>query len=242
MVKIQMGLTGITRKTTTEVIGNALNLKPDYRGGTLHAYEIGEWSVFMDDKVEPQNEAIETTVDLKVGVGFKSSNFEEVSMVLKALQDTGAVMNSSCRLAIIVDDLKHTDNSKRNLMRLFEGKQKLIFDALDVHEGTIGIAKDTVTFRLFNSTFDIEKIKAYEQFSDLLNKLSATLKTASTKQNVTDNPKFTMRIFLIRLGMVGDEYKVARKILLANLEGNSAFRNGKPKAEERVAEQDNTQA
>lgn len=242
MVKFQMGLTGITRKTATEVIGSALNLKPDYRGGTLHAYEIGEWSVFMDDKVKLQNEAIETTGDLKVGVGFKSSNFEEVSMVLKALQDAGAVMNSSCRLAIIVEDLKHTDNSKRNLMRMFEGKKKLIFDALDVHDGTVDMAKDTVTFRLFNSTFDIEKIKAYEQFSDLLNKLSTTLKTASTKLNDTDNPKFTMRIFLIRLGMVGDEYKAARKILLANLEGNSAFRNGKPKAEERVAEPDNTQA
>ena len=28
--------------------------------------------------------------------------------------------------------------------------------------------------------------------------------------------------------MVGDEYKTARKILLKNLEGNSAFRYGKP--------------
>ncbi|MBZ4647626.1 MAG: hypothetical protein JG777_3115, partial [Clostridia bacterium] len=39
--------------------------------------------------------------------------------------------------------------------------------------------------------------------------------------------KFTFRVFLIRLGMVGDEYKDTRKILLENLEGNSAFRSGK---------------
>ena len=36
------------------------------------------------------------------------------------------------------------------------------------------------------------------------------------------------RVFLIRLGMVGDEYKTARNILLKNLEGNAAFRYGKP--------------
>jgi hypothetical protein len=242
MVKFQMGLTGITRKTATEVIGNTLNIKSDYRGGTLHAYAIGDWSVFMDDKVEPQNETGETSGDMKVGVGFTDSNFEEASVVLEALQDTGAIMNSSCRLAVIVDDLNLTDNSKRNLMRIFEGKQKLIFDALGVHDGTIDIAKDAVTFRLFNSAFDIEKIRAYEQFSDLLNKFSSTLKTASTKQNGSDNPKFTMRIFLIRLGMIGDAYKATRKILLANLEGNSAFRNGKPKAEERVEETDSAEA
>lgn len=242
MVKFQMGLTGITRKAATEIIGSTLNLKPEYKGGTLHAYEIGEWSVFTDNTIAPQNEAGEATDDLKVGVSFTDSNFEEVSMVLQALQDAGAIINDSCRLAIIINDLKHTDNSKQNLMRLFEGKQKLILDTLGVHDGTIDIAKDTVTLRLFNSTFDIEKIKAYEQFSTLLNKFSTILKTASTKKNETDNPKFTMRVFFIRLGMVGDEYKSARKILLANLEGNSAFRNGKPKAEEKVEVSDNSEA
>jgi hypothetical protein len=35
-------------------------------------------------------------------------------------------------------------------------------------------------------------------------------------------------VFLIRLGFVGDEYKTARKILLRNLSGNSAFKNGAP--------------
>jgi hypothetical protein len=241
MVKFQMGLTGITRKTATEIIGNTSNLKPDYRGGITHAYSIGDWSVFMNDTVEPQNESGEPTDDLKVGVSFTDGNFEEVSTVLQAFQDTGAILNDSCRLTIIIDDIKHTENSKQNLMRLFDGKQKLIFNALGINYGTIDIAKNSVTFRLFNSDFDIEKIKAYEQFSTLLNKLSSTLKTASTKQNDTDNPKFTMRIFLIRLGMVGDEYKSARKILLVNLEGNSAFRNEKPKAEEKVKEADNTE-
>ena len=36
-----------------------------------------------------------------------------------------------------------------------------------------------------------------------------------------------MRLFLIRLGFIGDEYKTARRILLRNLTGNSSWRSGR---------------
>jgi len=42
-------------------------------------------------------------------------------------------------------------------------------------------------------------------------------------------------VFLLRLGFVGDDYKAARKILLQNLSGNSAFKSGTPSKAE-VAE------
>jgi hypothetical protein len=42
---------------------------------------------------------------------------------------------------------------------------------------------------------------------------------------ISDNARYTFRTWLLRLGMIGDEYKVTRRILLANLEGNIAFRN-----------------
>jgi hypothetical protein len=44
-----------------------------------------------------------------------------------------------------------------------------------------------------------------------------------------ENEKFTMRVWLIGLGMVGKEYALARKLLLKNLEGNSSWRYGTPK-------------
>ena len=49
--------------------------------------------------------------------------------------------------------------------------------------------------------------------------------TAKEKESVND--KFDMRVFLIRLGFVGDEYKQARKILMRNLTGNSSFKASK---------------
>ena len=41
-----------------------------------------------------------------------------------------------------------------------------------------------------------------------------------------DNDKYAFRCFLLRLGFIGDEYKIARKVLLRYLTGNSAFRYG----------------
>ena len=48
-------------------------------------------------------------------------------------------------------------------------------------------------------------------------------KRVSSKPTETDNDKYAFRCFLLRLGFIGKEYKTARKILLRNLTGNSAF-------------------
>ncbi|MDH7567954.1 MAG: virulence associated protein, partial [Clostridiales bacterium] len=39
-----------------------------------------------------------------------------------------------------------------------------------------------------------------------------------------ENEKYIFRVWLLRLGFIGDEYKEARKLLLDRLEGNAAFR------------------
>ena len=44
------------------------------------------------------------------------------------------------------------------------------------------------------------------------------------KTEITENPAFTFRTFLLRLGLIGPEYKNVREHLLANLEGDRAWR------------------
>ena len=41
----------------------------------------------------------------------------------------------------------------------------------------------------------------------------------------SDNEKYTFRTWLLRMGLIGEEFKTARKFLLENLEGNSAWRD-----------------
>ena len=44
------------------------------------------------------------------------------------------------------------------------------------------------------------------------------------KTEISENPCFTFRTFLLRLGLIGPEYKNVREHLLANLEGDRAWR------------------
>ena len=86
--------------------------------------------------------------------------------------------------------------------------------------------KGTVEFRCFNSTTHAGKIKAYIQFCLAISHQALTQKSASSRKTATTNEKYTFRTWLLRLGLIGDEFKTARLHLLAKLEGDIAWRNG----------------
>lgn len=91
---------------------------------------------------------------------------------------------------------------------------------------------NTVEFRLFNGTTHAGKIKAYIQFCLAMSHQALSQKSASPRKTETTNEKYTFRTWLLRLGLIGEEFETARLHLLADLEGDSAFRNGRP---ERIA-------
>ena len=86
--------------------------------------------------------------------------------------------------------------------------------------------KGTIEFRCFNSEIKhAGKIKAYIQFCLAISNQALIQKSASAKKTITDNPKYTFRTWLLRLGLIGEEFKTARLHLLASLEGDIAWRN-----------------
>ena len=85
--------------------------------------------------------------------------------------------------------------------------------------------KGTVEFRIFNSTLHAGEVKAAIQFCLALTHQALTTKKAIYRPTVSDNEKYTFRCWLLRLNLVGDEFKTCRHHLLKNLEGNSAWRN-----------------
>ena len=95
--------------------------------------------------------------------------------------------------------------------------------------------KGTIEFRLFQ--FDAPangkknglhagQLKSYIQLCLALSQMAKSLKSASPKPQQTDNPKYTMRTWLLRLGFIGEEFATARDLLTRRLAGNAAFRNG----------------
>lgn len=94
------------------------------------------------------------------------------------------------------------------------------------HGGLTGLsfADDKVSFNGFPLTDDSEKNTAFQQIACLMNKHALEQKRIQAKAVNDDNEKYAFRIWLLRIGMNGDEYKVSRKILMENLSGHSAFR------------------
>lgn len=112
-----------------------------------------------------------------------------------------------------------------NLMKLLQGKESLIKKALDIALIPVIVKEDVVEFPWFRSTGD-DEVKAYTHFISALCKLSIDAKRVSMTEKPVENEKYAFRCFLLRLGFIGAEYKEERKILLRNLSGSAAFKNG----------------
>ncbi|MBK5242067.1 virulence-related protein [Clostridium sp.] len=138
-------------------------------------------------------------------------------LIKKALGLTEVIINEDFITGINESSIETLEDFKTTIANMKNENCKGI--EFDFNNMSIG-------FKFLHEKADAEKIMVYTQFAELLSKTAKSLKYASAKVSLTDNDKFSMRTWLIRLGMIGDEYKMARKILLERLVGNGAFRSG----------------
>ena len=96
------------------------------------------------------------------------------------------------------------------------------YHALNLHSV---FSKGTVEFRMFNSTLHAGEVKSYIQLCLAISNQALVQKTASRSRTQSDNEKYTFRTWLLRLGLIGEEFATARKHLLKNLEGNIAWKD-----------------
>lgn len=129
-------------------------------------------------------------------------------------------------LTIAIPRESLTDTALENLQKIIANKQTLLQRAFRTDSTEIEITEEKINFTWFPYTADGEEVAAYTQFISRLCDMARKAKRVSSKPTETDNDKYAFRCFLLRLGFIGKEYKTARKILLRNLTGNSAFRYG----------------
>jgi hypothetical protein len=112
-----------------------------------------------------------------------------------------------------------------NLTILVSAKAALLKTALCADDLPIQHTGETLRFPWFSGELDAEHTQAYATLISLLCKTALSKKRITAKEKEIDgSPKFAMRCFLISLGMIGEDYKAARKILLKNLPGSSSFK------------------
>lgn len=120
-----------------------------------------------------------------------------------------------------------TEDGLRNLQALIASKKTLICKALGTDDLPVRVTETQVDFPWFRTDRSPETAHAYATFVCKLCEMAKNQQRVTAKEKPTDNDKYAFRCFLLRLGFIGDEYKADRKVLLQNLSGSTAFRNGK---------------
>ena len=98
------------------------------------------------------------------------------------------------------------------------------YHALNLHSV---FYRGTVEYRMFNSTLHAGRVKAYVHLALGISSQALEQRGSQMRKTETDNPAFTFRTWLLRMGMIGEEYKNTREHLLASLPGNRAWRYDK---------------
>ena len=220
---IKYNVTGAKRKELVQLIANFTGYDAVYKGAPTFGYEVDyftvdkEGTLIFDDRAD--SEVIERLLEMLYDNGFEAESLPKADE-----EETSEVEITG--LAIDVPLADFTENSIKNVHALVEAKGNLIKKAFDIDELPIYEIDDCLDFPWFKADSTREEVKAYADFITALCNFAKKQTRITATEKQVDNEKYAFRCFLLRLGFIGEEYKKTRKILLRNLEGSSAYKNG----------------
>ena len=216
--EIRFTLESKQRPKLAQEIGNILGTAPHYERVPNCAYDIAGYRLDKEGVLHIPEGVEEAAKDLILQL--RERGFQDDAEVTKEMP----VQQDKLTIAIPKESL--TDTALENLQKIIANKQMLFQRAFRTDSTEVEITEEKINFTWFPYTTDSDEIAAYTQFISRLCDMARDAKRVSSKPTETDNDKYAFRCFLLRLGFIGKEYKTARKILLRNLTGNSAFRCG----------------
>lgn len=83
---------------------------------------------------------------------------------------------------------------------------------------------EELVFDGFKQVPDDAHLQTFIKLATAINRASMTQKRVKAKKENVDNERYTMRIWLVRIGMNGKDTKPDRKLLMEHLGGHTAFR------------------
>lgn len=213
MKEIQIEVAGKQRKEIAKQIADLLGMESHYAGVPSCDYLIGSSRLDKNGVLHLGEDVDESHMELLL----EQLCEQNIESGVPEQEETENI------ITIALPRAEFTDEALENLDKLITAKRVLFQHAFQSESIRLDVGVEKISFHWFSLTEDAERIEAYTEFVGKLGQLAQTLKRVQAKEKAIDNEKYTFRCFLLRLGFIGDEYKNARKILLENLTGNSAF-------------------
>lgn len=127
-------------------------------------------------------------------------------------------------LSISLPRSKYGDDVVERMEKMIAAKADLIRQALGAEELPILKDEENLTFPWFTTKPEDGEAMTYMRFIEAIAETAKKQKRVSAKEKENENPKYSFRCFLLRLGFIGAEYKEDRKILMKNFDGSGAYR------------------
>ena len=211
-IRIYYDVEGQRRKELVKALGEILLWEPKYLGAPTFSYEVGNYIV------------------TKIGAIIcpDSCTREIAEQIISKLREHG-FEHTGTNLMLFVVSLPRSmfdDTSISRLHNLVKSKETILKAALGTRKLQIEVTDEKIYFPWFTLSGADGETDAYTKLIAALGKAAREQKRISAYEKPQDNLKYAMRLFLVRLGFVGDEYKQARKILLRDLSGNCSWKAG----------------
>lgn len=212
-MEIKFNCIGAERKKLAQAISEVIGTPAEYQYMPTCAYTIGDfYTVTKDGNLEIDDKADSMEVDNLID--------QLVSRGYDVPQD-----NEGNGITVQIPIKLIDERTINRLKRIIENKGELFKKAFKTDNLDIIKTDEKVEFPWFTAENDGDA-DAYCTFISLLCDFAKNQRRINNKPDTSDNPKYAFRCFLLRLGFIGAEYKATRKVLLRNLSGSSAFRNG----------------
>ncbi|HOO08244.1 MAG TPA: hypothetical protein PLH83_17405 [Ruminococcus sp.] len=216
-MNIKFNIEKSQRKALAQKIGELTSSEVKYLGVPSCGYQIGAYT--LDKEAVLHGDELPDEIRSELQKAGYTAEDEPVALTISMPRDFFG------------------EQGLENLLQIIENKETLLKHALNTESLAVNECKETVEFPWFTVEKDGDG-DAYTRFITALCEFAKDLKRVVNKPDTSDNEKYAFRCFLLRLGMIGEEYKPVRKVLLRRLTGSSAFRHGKPEggADDAVSE------
>ena len=223
-MEVKYNLTGPARKALVKAIENITGEKAIYKKVPSCAYAVEDYTITKDGTLQWDERTDVSAAKLLVkrlaDAGFIADGFRVESI------DPDNTESAEEGLCIQIPKSSVSDFELGLMEKMIAGKASLIKKATGASNLDVEIKDDVVCFPWFDALPDPEMIRAVSVFIIKLVVVTREMKRVTISDREVKNERYAFRCFLLRLGFIGDEYKLERKTLLRNLNGSAAFRDG----------------
>ena len=240
------------RKKLIKKVSEMTGLEAVYLNPPTYAYQVGDYNIdrdgnlsveegkadlmllmrlmgegFLVEKAIGTDAGDVTPVAVSIEMPLKGHTGQTLRNLINLIHSRASLINKATGSDFYIDkgltDLLADDGNVGAVDVLKKVMKDYTVEHRDAVRG-FEFKDDRICFTGFPEYADSLTLKAWMDLVSLMNKQALDQHRIQAKTVSEENEKYSFRIWLIRLGMNGDDYKRTRKILMKKLGGHSAFR------------------